>query len=117
MTDLISRQTAIDAIMGEYPNAHYPAWYAEIIRALPSAERWIPISERRPEDDEEVIVTRKFLGDKRWGLKPHAYVDVGRYVDGLWVPNMEDDEFEVATHRHTDPIAWMPLPEPYGGEQ
>ena len=38
MDDLISRQQAIDAIMGEYPDAHYPDWYASKIRALPSAQ-------------------------------------------------------------------------------
>ena len=38
MNDLISRQQAIDAIMGEYPDAHYPDWYASKIRALPSAQ-------------------------------------------------------------------------------
>lgn len=38
MDDLISRQQAIDAIMGEYPDVHYPDWYASKIRALPSAQ-------------------------------------------------------------------------------
>ena len=44
--NLIDRQQAIDAIMGEYPDAHYPDWYAGKIRALPSAqpEEAIPIS-------------------------------------------------------------------------
>ena len=36
--DLISRQTAIDAIMGQPPEPHYPSWYAEQIKALPSAQ-------------------------------------------------------------------------------
>ena len=38
MSDLISRQAAIDAIMGEYPEVHYPDWYASIIKELPSAQ-------------------------------------------------------------------------------
>lgn len=38
MSDLIDRQEAIDAIMGEPPEAHYPSWYAEIIQNLPSAQ-------------------------------------------------------------------------------
>lgn len=38
MTDLISRQDAIEAIMGEPTDAHYPSWYADRIKALPSAE-------------------------------------------------------------------------------
>ncbi len=32
--DAVMRQEAIDAIMGEHPDAHYPAWYADIIRKL-----------------------------------------------------------------------------------
>ena len=36
--DLISRADAIDAIMGEPTDAHYPSWYADKINALPSAE-------------------------------------------------------------------------------
>ena len=35
--DLISRQAAIDAIMCEPTDAHYPSWYAERLERLPSA--------------------------------------------------------------------------------
>ena len=38
MSDLISRQAAIDAIMGEPTDAHYPSWYAERLEQLPSAQ-------------------------------------------------------------------------------
>ena len=36
LNDLISRQAAIDAIMGEPTDAHYPSWYAERLEQLPS---------------------------------------------------------------------------------
>lgn len=36
--DVIKRQNAIDAIMREPTDAHYPSWYADRIKALPSAE-------------------------------------------------------------------------------
>ena len=36
--DLISRQAAIDAIMCEPTDAHYPSWYAERLEQLPSAQ-------------------------------------------------------------------------------
>ena len=48
--DAISRQAAIDTIMGQPPEAHYPSWYAEQIKALPSTQperktgRWIDIT-------------------------------------------------------------------------
>lgn len=38
MSDLISRRAALDAIMGEPADAHYPSWYAQRIKLLPSAE-------------------------------------------------------------------------------
>ena len=38
MNDLIDRQAAIDAIMGEPTDAHYPSWYAERLEQLPSAQ-------------------------------------------------------------------------------
>lgn len=34
MKEMIYKQDAIDAILGEYPDAHYPTWYADIIREL-----------------------------------------------------------------------------------
>ena len=49
MQDLISRQAAIEAIMGEPTDAHYPGWYAERLEQLPSAQperkkgMWIPV--------------------------------------------------------------------------
>ena len=38
MKDTIYRQDAIDAIMSEPPDAHYPSWYADILKELPSAQ-------------------------------------------------------------------------------
>ena len=55
MDDLISRQAAIDEIMGKPPEPHYPSWYAEVIEKLPSAQRkgkWIPGKE----------LSREFIG-------------------------------------------------------
>ena len=37
MSDLIDRQEAIEAIMSEPPDAHYPSWYADILWKLPTA--------------------------------------------------------------------------------
>lgn len=38
MSDTISRQAAIDAIMCEPTDAHYPSWYAERLEQLPCAQ-------------------------------------------------------------------------------
>lgn len=34
----IEKQAALDAILSEPPEAHYPSWYAERIKALPAAD-------------------------------------------------------------------------------
>lgn len=56
MKDTIYRQAAIDMIMGQPPEPHYPTWYAEQIKELPSAQperktgRWI---ERNPNNSPD----------------------------------------------------------------
>ena len=38
MSDLIDRQAAIDTMMGQPPEPHYPSWYAAQIEKLPAAQ-------------------------------------------------------------------------------
>lgn len=38
MADLIDRQAALDTIMGQPPEPHYPAWYAAQIEGLPPVQ-------------------------------------------------------------------------------
>lgn len=35
MDEMIYKKDAINAIMGEFPDAHYPNWFANIIEKLP----------------------------------------------------------------------------------
>jgi hypothetical protein len=37
MNDLISRQKAIHAILGQPPETHYPSWYAAMVDEEPDA--------------------------------------------------------------------------------
>lgn len=38
MAEYIEKQVALDAILREPPDAHYPNWYAERIKALSAAD-------------------------------------------------------------------------------
>ena len=38
MAEYIGRETAIATIMSEPPDAHYPHWYADKIKAIPAAD-------------------------------------------------------------------------------
>ena len=38
MEEYIKRETAVDAILGEPTDAHYPEWYASILMGLPAAD-------------------------------------------------------------------------------
>ena len=104
MSDLISRQAAIDACHNwddgkdAYAFGHV---IVERIQKLPSAQRWIPVSERLPNPDEEVFV---YL----WGNVPHlASVN----SEGQW----ETDQFYLDAD--DTPKAWMPLPKPWKGDE
>lgn len=106
MSNLINRQDAIDVIMGEPTDAHYPSWYASKIKALPSTDRlteWIPCSERLPKKNGEYIAS---LEDS---VYPWASFFNGKWfmlsLNGI---AREFGEYEV--------IAWMPMPEPYKAE-
>ena len=105
MSDLISRQAAIDAIMGEPTDAHYPSWYAERLEQMPSAQpeqRWIPVSETVDVPEHEVLACDKY------GTELIGFICKD---DEQWM--CESDECIMC-----DVVAWMPLPEPYkGGEQ
>ncbi len=107
MNDLISRQAAIDALhmhlmyrMGTDSNKKR---LDEWINNLPSAQseqRWIPCSERLPETDEMMLVTAQ-------PKKGAPNVNRAYYMDGYWH----------GSGSMSNVVAWMPLPEPYGGKQ
>ena len=88
-----------------------------VIDEQPTVQRWIPCSERMPKAGTDVLVTRSFLGckDYRHGwnayIPPTTYVEVAAFICGKWLSYT--DEYKAAPDKHTDPIAWMPLPAPY----
>lgn len=60
---------------------------------------WVPTSERVPDDERYVIcqtVTKKGTTN----------IIIGYHANGRWCCGM-----------NSNVVAWMPLPEPYGGEK
>lgn len=99
MDDYISRQAAIDLI------ADYDLSMGQVVRgihALPSAQpeqRWIPCSERLPEESGQYYVSG---GDKVW------------ICEFLIIPSFTRGWCNDALNPRVQ--AWMEKPEPYRGE-
>ena len=71
---------------------------------------WVPVTERLPETDDEVLTTYIVNGNRK-----KRYVETSRYYDGFdgqW--SSPWDEYRIPGTR-IEVIAWMPLPEPYKG--
>ena len=110
MSDLISRQAAIDAIMGEPADAHYPIWYAERLEQLPAEQpeqRWIPCSERQPQKNGNYLAfyhTSDGTASLEFMMVDHCN------AGGDWLHE------ENGRKAYKKVISWMPLPEPYKAE-
>ena len=123
--DTISRQAAIDAIRKAsdelYENikkgATFPQrqWFdgmaqaQSILENLSSAQleqRWIPVTERLPEDMTRVLVTI-YTKDKGYKVRSSYYSH--RYFN-----NDNGDSWKVG---EAPLLAWMPMPEPYKEKQ
>ena len=98
MHDLIKRQDAIRAVTTRDGCGRCE----KAIKNIPSAQQWIPCSERLPEDDETVIVTRDN------DIIAIATFEEGEVNNGWWMDFWYTED---------NVKAWMPLPEPYKGEE
>ena len=119
MSDLIDRQAAIDAVnsyFGFSVEEEYGSAVQEVINGLPSVQsepKWIPVTERLPEYETDVLVTvegwyKGKLIDRATDLA--TYWQHGSYIDNFETLNdwIEYGEWKVT--------AWMPLPKPYREE-
>lgn len=132
---MIYLDDAIDAIkaMPDCPNGfsntYDKAWIISILEEVPEKPTgWIPVSERLPENTEPVNITwvnRKpepYYAD----IKDKPFAATGHYCNGRWwwysaVCQDYLDEYGKCDMDEMDGdievVAWMPLPEPYGGEE
>lgn len=91
----------------------------EWLNSLPNAEKtgkWIPVSERLPEEDTEVLICYKHREGE--GDTNHARIDITSYGDMYFGGNRIvqtkhwRQPFEYFALNY-EVVAWMPLPEPY----
>ena len=128
MSDLISRQAAIDTTWEEPSYTDPINVLTEVrdrIKALPTAQleqRWILCSERLPEEEDSIFA--RYYGTDRW--RKAMFRKKSREV--IVTSVFEDGELHTEVAHTTDGkwyvgvnvvprtvIAWMPLPEPYKG--
>ena len=100
MSDPIDRQSAINTAQVMYERCDgniedYRDLMVESLKVLPSAQQWIPCSERLPEKPNMYTVT-------------DSKGDVVRFV---FYDNESSREYWRRCAK-----AWMPLPEPYKGD-
>lgn len=114
--DIIRRQDAIDALEkhekskghNNYAFVDIVSECAEIIRDVPSAQpeqQWIPCSERLP---EPVTPSQR----RGWFITSNQYDSVT-----ITCYEFESSPFKEGWQTDMTILAWMPLPEPWKGEQ
>ena len=116
MRELIERQAALDALDKRFDNIPMEQT-AEILMLR---KDWILCDERMPEEHE-------WIGTKKFGttISDEVYVTFENEKGERFCQHMKFqngglsryDQFHMDTwFKGSKPIAWMPLPEPYGKE-
>ena len=120
--DNISRQAAIDAINHICPvDTEYDCTLLDrvdvrcVLSDLPPAQpepQWIPCSERLPEEDQYNLVTMQHANGEIDVVIARLVKPYSKKVPWEW----ESDDAEW-TWSFGNGFAWMPLPEPWRGEE
>lgn len=126
MNDYISRQAAIDFVdAGHLCPPNELRWsdndVVNFLESRPPAQQWIPCSERLPEEDFWSGRGRQFSKHVLVTIVNHAnddehFTDIAQTVDGIWQLS-HDVDGDCSLPNWCEVIAWMPLLEPYKGEE
>ena len=105
MSDLIERQAAINAIENTDCELSTDAWneLTDAIMQVPSAQpepKWIPCSERLPEEKKLVLCYCR-----------SNIIDVLELFNDVWYHDYCTEYMKGFV------LAWMPLPDPWKGEE
>ena len=111
MSDIISRQAAIDAMSEALKRvfSEHRQIAEKCLNALPSVQQWISCSERTPEKKRKtywVCTDTEYQCECRWTNNRFGFGESDN-----WGWSIFD------TPQYTKVIAWRELPEPYKGEQ
>ena len=107
------RERLIDARGADYSGVR------ALDRAIKAFEqtRWIPVSERLPEERKKCLVTFRggYVGIMCYASDLYG-VDEYDFCDEKGMAGWFDYDRELGHYSRDDVIAWMPLPEPYKAE-
>lgn len=112
MTEYIAR----DGVLAEYDHQHQgpPGGARKIIAEYPAADvverpRWIPVGERLPKDEKEVLAC--------YGFRRDGEMNEMRFIQPLCYLRFDKDpHWQYAGFNGLEVTHWMPLPEPPKGK-
>ena len=107
----MTREEAINVLKANYPDPCFSDLRKAVDMAIQALEqRWIPCSERLPEDGRQVLVYARSV---HYAL---AKYDEMREADGSYKKQWVTFDAWKPFYTIKEVIAWMPLPEPYQEE-
>lgn len=106
MSKLITRWDAVEVVYKalripapDYKKDPFHDSYSlaiSMVREIPSAQQWIPVSERLPDDEQRVLLSSRY---------------------GVELITWDEDSKRLYRECRNLVVAWMPLPEPYCGAE
>jgi len=106
MKEYIKREAALHEINGQFPDAHYPSWYAALIEKIPAVDvepvkPWISVNDTLPEEHTAVLMY--------FSCTNMAVGYMAKYSEGSinWCAYSDDGYYDDCNRA---PIYWRELP-------